>query len=93
MKQLGAVNDWPAWLAERDDANQLERLRRHANKGLPCGADAFIRRLEQIAGRRLECRPQGRPRKVAAGPKKWTQPFLLGKSPARPTQQGRREHS
>jgi putative transposase len=62
-KQLGAVNDWPAWLAARDDANQLDRLRRHANKGLPCGADAFIRRLEQIAGRRLECRPQGRPGK------------------------------
>lgn len=65
VKQLGAVSDWSAWLAEGDDANQLERLRRRANKGLPCGADAFIQRLEHIAGRPLADRPQGRPRKNA----------------------------
>ncbi len=64
VSQLDAVRDWAAWLAEGDQEVQLERLRQHAEKGLPCGADRFVRRLERLAGRLLRYRPRGRPRKI-----------------------------
>ena len=38
-------------------------LRRNVEKGLPCGTDKFIQKLETIAGRVLQYRPIGRPRK------------------------------
>jgi len=41
----------------------VDVLRRHANKGLPCGSPDFIEMLEQSTGRILRCRPQGRQRK------------------------------
>lgn len=41
----------------------LQRLRRNIDKGLPCGSDAFIRKLEKAAKRMLRYRPQGRPKK------------------------------
>ncbi|MGR9108384.1 MAG: transposase [Gammaproteobacteria bacterium] len=55
--------DWSTWLAEADEPQALEVLRRNVEKGLPCGTASFIRRLEKIAGRILEYRPIGRPRK------------------------------
>jgi len=60
---LGAIGDWSAWLAEGDDTGQLTRLRRNVDCGLPCGAEEFVRRLEDVAGRCLQYRPPGRPRK------------------------------
>jgi REP-associated tyrosine transposase len=38
-------------------------LRRNADKGLPCGSEAFIDRLEALADRPLRFRPIDRPRK------------------------------
>ncbi|MDP1558210.1 MAG: hypothetical protein Q8K59_13190 [Nitrosomonas sp.] len=57
------ILDWSAWLAENDDPQELEVLRRNAEKGLPCGADKFIRGLEKVVGRPLHYRPLGRPKK------------------------------
>jgi len=37
-------------------------LRRNVDKGLPCGSERFIARLEALAGRALRFRPVGRPR-------------------------------
>ena len=62
-KQFEAIGDWSAWLAEGDAPEQLEIMRRHTEKGLPCGSEKFIRKLETLAGRALHYRPQGRPRK------------------------------
>ncbi len=62
-QQCESILDWPAWLAEGDDPQELEVLRRNAEKGLPCGADKFIRGLEKVAGRPLHYRPLGRPKK------------------------------
>ena len=56
-------SDWSAWLAEGEDANQLSVLRRNIDKGLPCGSERFIKKLERLTGRVLQYRPQGRPRK------------------------------
>lgn len=57
------VRDWPAWLAEGDDSNKMEILRRNVDKGLPCGSERFLGKLERIAGRLLRYRSIGRPRK------------------------------
>lgn len=62
-KQFEAIGDWSAWLAQGDEPQELEVLRRNADKGLPCGSEKFIRKLEKLTGRALQYRPQGRPRK------------------------------
>jgi putative transposase len=63
QKQFESIGDWSAWLAEGDEPEQLEVLRRNAGKGLPCGSAKFIQKLEKLTGRALQYRPRGRPRK------------------------------
>jgi len=65
QRQLAQITDWSAWLAEGDETEQIDILRRNADKGLPCGSDRFIRKLEKLAGRALQYRPRGRPKKDA----------------------------
>lgn len=65
LRQVKSVGDWSSWLAQGDRPEQLEVLRRHVERGLPCGAERFIRRLERRAGQILRPRARGRPRKVA----------------------------
>jgi putative transposase len=62
-RQFDSVGDWSAWLAEGDEPERLDILRRNVDKGLPCGAPAFVRKLEKLTGRALQYRPRGRPRK------------------------------
>jgi putative transposase len=61
-KQIAAIGDWSAWLAEGDEPQELEVLRRNVDKGLPCGAPKFIQALEKMTGRDLQYRPRGRPK-------------------------------
>ena len=61
-EHLSAVADWSAWLAEGDESEELKMLRRNADKGLPCGSEAFVMKLEAKADRSLRFRPIGRPR-------------------------------
>ena len=61
LKQLRQVDDWSSWLAQGDAPAELAVIRRHVEKGLPCGAKTFIETLERLAGRDLHYRPQGRP--------------------------------
>ncbi len=63
LKQFEAIENWSAWLAEGGASEELEVLRRNVEKGLPCGTEKFIRKLEKIAGRTLQARPPGRPRR------------------------------
>lgn len=65
LRQLGAVDNWPEWLAGGNPPEQLEVLRRHVERSLPCGSEAFLRRLERRAGQPLRPRPRGRPKKEA----------------------------
>jgi len=53
-----------ALLAEGDEPEKLEVLRRNVDKGLPCGSAKFIRKLKKMTGRALQYRPRGRPRTV-----------------------------
>ena len=62
-RQFESIGDWPAWLAEGDEPQRLEILRRNVEKGLPCGSAKFIRKLEKLTGRALQYRPRGRPKK------------------------------
>jgi putative transposase len=63
-QRLARIGDWPAWLADGDDPERLEILRRNTDKGLPCGSEGFLRKLEKITGRPLGYRPRGRPKKA-----------------------------
>ena len=62
-KQFEGVGNWSAWLAEGDEPEKLEVIRRNVDKGLPCGSDKFIHKLEKMTGKVLQYRPRGRPRK------------------------------
>ncbi len=61
LRQLRQVNDWSGWLAQGDAPDELTILRRHVERGLPCGTKAFIGALGKRAGRDLNFRPPGRP--------------------------------
>lgn len=56
------IDNWSAWLAEGDDPAELSRVRRNTDKGLPCGSERFVTNLENMIGRSLQFRPQGRPK-------------------------------
>jgi len=62
MEIFEQIENWSEWLAEGDEPHEIKVIRRNIEKGLPCGSDGFIKRLERIAGRILQYRPQGRPR-------------------------------
>jgi putative transposase len=62
-RRLSGITDWSAWLSEAERQEQLDRLRCHANKGLPCGSPEFIDQLERLTGYAIRNRPRGRPRK------------------------------
>jgi len=63
LRQVKSIGDWSKWLGEGDRPQQLEVLRRHVERGLPCGAEGFIRKLERQAKQVLRPTPRGRPRK------------------------------
>lgn len=52
---------WSEWLALPENKNTIEIIRRNVEKGLPCGNDGFIAKLEGVAKRSLRYKPQGRP--------------------------------
>jgi putative transposase len=65
-RKLSETEDWSAWLAEGDETEELQMLRRNVEKGLPCGSEDFVQKLGRQVGRLLEYRPRGRPKKVNA---------------------------
>ncbi len=58
---------WPEWLALSENQNMIAVIQRNIEKGLPCGNDKFIDRLEVVAKRSLRYKPQGRPFKEING--------------------------
>lgn len=62
-RQFEAIGDWSSWLAAGDQPECLDTLRRHVNKGLPCGSSGFLDGLERATGRILRPRPPGRPKR------------------------------
>jgi putative transposase len=62
QRPFESIGDWSAWLAEGEEPQKLEVLRRNVDKGLPCGSEKFIQKLEKLTGRALQYRPRGRPK-------------------------------
>ena len=60
---LSDIKDWSNWLAEDDEPEKVTIIRRNIEKGLPCGSDAFLKKLEKKVNRALKYKPQGRPKK------------------------------
>ncbi|GJL71964.1 MAG: hypothetical protein NMNS01_11630 [Nitrosomonas sp.] len=71
-EQCEQIPDWSTWLAEGDDHQKLEMIRRNVEKDLPCGTEKFSAWLEKIAGRSLRYRLVGRPKSI-----KGSVPFYL----------------
>jgi len=61
QRQIEQIADWSTWLAEGENPQQRDVIRMHVQRGLPCGSQRFIRKLEKLAGCSFEFRPQGRP--------------------------------
>jgi len=59
----GDIGDWGAYLSGGGDEIVLSRVRERLRTGRPAGDADFVRKLEQVLGRRLEALPRGRPRK------------------------------
>jgi hypothetical protein len=57
------TKDWSAWLAEEDDEKMLATIRLRTRTGRPAGDKKFVAALESCAGRRLQPRSIGRPKK------------------------------
>jgi putative transposase len=58
------IPDWAGLLVRKDSEADLRDFRLHARTGRPLGDKAFISRLEEITGRTLMAKPQGRTRRI-----------------------------
>jgi putative transposase len=56
--------DWKSELSTGEDDAESDVIRRSSLNGRPLGSDAFISKLEHLAGCRLRPLPVGRPRKT-----------------------------
>jgi len=54
-------HDWSGWLSIPEDRESVKILRRNVDKGLPCGSNEFIDKLEKLFDGNLRYNPQGRP--------------------------------
>lgn len=63
IKRFESAGNWSEWLNEGVNDKRIETIRRNIEKGLPCGSDRFIKKLERITDSVLHYRPQGRPKK------------------------------
>jgi putative transposase len=57
---LGRISDWASYLKTQGSEQHLDEIRKHARTGRPIGNGDFLKRLEQLTGRRLEKGKPGR---------------------------------
>jgi len=58
-----STEEWAAYLQEAGQPEHIEILNRNIEKGLPCGHEGFVNRLEKLTKRSLSFKPVGRPKK------------------------------
>ncbi|PIP02947.1 MAG: transposase [Zetaproteobacteria bacterium CG12_big_fil_rev_8_21_14_0_65_54_13] len=63
VAMFASIENWSDWLSVEEEVGRLDVLRKHVEKGLPCGTDDFVQTLGRTIGRPLESRPQGRPKR------------------------------
>ena len=61
----GTISNWQSWLSGDCDESVDRSIRLCTAAGRPAGSPEFVAELEQILGRNLTPRPQGRPRNRA----------------------------
>lgn len=59
----GIIEDWRKWLHESDNPEDSDMLRQNTQRGLPCGSESFVSKLEKLFDRSLSFRPRGRPKR------------------------------
>jgi putative transposase len=59
-----AIPGWRSYLAASGEEGIVKRTRERLKTGRPAGDAEFVRKLEEIVGRRLGALPRGRPRKA-----------------------------
>jgi len=62
LKDTRDRKDWKEYLQE-NDSEMTEDIRIKTNRGLAVGTDKFVKKLEKLLNRSLQCLNQGRPRK------------------------------
>jgi putative transposase len=55
----GVIPDWSAWLAEHENACEVDFIRERTRTGRPCASDEFARTLEARLGRALLPKKRG----------------------------------
>lgn len=60
IADLLEIDDWRAYLSERENIAMVRNLQKSARSGMPCGADDFIEKIEKITGRDLKSPTMGR---------------------------------
>ena len=73
QRHLAEQSGWSAWLHAGLASHEVERIRTSATRSAPCGSESFVESLEASAGKSLQVRPRGRPRKK--GEKRCLTPF------------------
>ncbi|MFC1500995.1 transposase [Elusimicrobiota bacterium] len=59
------INKWKKYIDGQEEENAVTAIRKHTLSGLPFGATAFIKNLENKFGKKLTSPKMGRPRKEA----------------------------
>jgi len=54
------ILDWPAYLGEEDDEEEIKKLVEHEHTGRPLGSPDFVKDLEALTGRVLAPKRRGR---------------------------------
>lgn len=60
----GVIDNWAEWLGAESDTAAREQVRMQTRSGRPCGAQAFVDKLEHQLQRHLRPKTGGRPRKT-----------------------------
>ena len=61
--KFNSIKDWSKWLQEGNELDKINIIRRNVYKGIPCGSNNFISKLEKSTKRILRYRPIGGQRK------------------------------
>ena len=54
------IENWSDYLKEKDDPSLIEQIEAHEKTGKPLGSDIFLRKLEEVTGRKILRLPPGR---------------------------------
>jgi len=53
--------NWLLYLMERDDEILINSIRQNTKTGRPCGNEVFVKKIEDMLGKKLAALPRGRP--------------------------------